>query len=201
MRLSYNIIIVFLIINVLGGCTPFIKKVTQYDVPFERPGYSILPPQGEDWYYTERGQVGEYVLTYMKRFKSRTHTLFASITETHQSTKFNDKEEYLSFMTKIIQMGMDPRRFNVLEEQIVLDKKFGPFCIRYYSKVEDHTKVAGNLPFLTMETYGYYFVHPRKDQLMLAIIYSERGDEDELDQSFKELAMGFIDGLKLKEVR
>jgi hypothetical protein len=189
----------FLLILIATGCLPkYVKQVEDPNIPISRPGYSILPP-GAGWYYMERSQAGRYSLDFGKKYDSRTHTAVASVTEMHTKTTFKNPEEFLSFMTNSMHMDFDPRRFNSIKEEIVLDDRFGKYSLRFYSEAEDHGASIsdGTLPFLTMKLCGYIFVHPWIDNLTVQISYSERGRADEIDPAFNEVGQKIFEGFKI----
>ncbi len=178
------------------GCLPnYIKKVDDPNIPISRPGYTILPP-GEEWIYTEQGQTGEYILSFGKPNVSKTFSEVATVTEIYSYTVYESPEDFLSFTKKSMLFAMDPRRFNTLEESITLSDKFGPYCIEFYSKVEDHgARNAFGVPYLIMESMGYHFLHPTIEGLIINIGYSQRGLAEELSQGFKIVSNKFFDGL------
>jgi hypothetical protein len=175
-------------------------KIERPNTPFERPGYTVYSPKEDGWSYLEYENPGEHVLIFNKPQKEIDHTLYASIKEISSFAKFEKPEEFLSFYEKAIRMGYDPRRFSTLEEKINLENEFGDYTVAYYSKAEDHGAVQrSGAPFLTMETYSYYFIHPRIENLIVNVIYSERAKSGDLDTNFKKSALEFIHGLKVKQ--
>ena len=66
-------------------------------------------------------------------------------------------------------------------------------------KAEDHgARQYSDAPYLIMESLGYYFIHPYDKNLIINVYRSERRKPGELDKAFKDKALQFIDGLKLK---
>ncbi len=187
----------------LIGCAPSrIVKIEQANTPFERPSYTIYSPQGEGWLFLEADQPGEHTLIFGLPQKSKTHTIYAKVSEIPSSANFETPQELQSFFKKImIEVGFDPRRYKIVKEESRLENKFGDFAVLHYSLVEDHGAVqrSDNAPYLLMETFGYYFIHPHKKNQIINVFYSERGTPGELDDHFKEKAMAFINGLNLKK--
>lgn len=193
-------IVFFVILIAMYGCASPIKQVKDISIPFQRPYYSIMPPQGDGWGYIDQEQTGKFDLFYGKKLASPTHTLAAMVTEIHANINFHTPDEFLNFVKKSKELGGDPRRFKFSALDVNLDNKFGDYSIRYYSQAEDHSAAnLNNNEFLILKYYGYIFIHPFIDNLLLDISYSERGTPNEVDPNFKNNAIKFIDGLALKK--
>lgn len=192
--------ILFSIILALTGCASRIVEIEQPNTPFERPGYTIYSPQDDGWLFLEFDDTGKHILSFNRPQKEVDHTLYANVEEVHSRANFENPEDFLTFFKNAMQVGYDPRRFNTIEEEIKLENKFGDFTIFHYSKIEDHSAVQrSGVPFLVMETNGYYFVHPSIENLIVNVTYSERAKDGDLDSNFKKNAMDFINGLKVKQ--
>lgn len=196
LRLLIPIILIF----VLNGCaSPFIK-VDQPNTPFERPGYTIYSPEGEGWLFVEGDQPGQHALTFLQPQESKTHTIYANVEEIPSYASFETPQEFQSYFQKGMQIGFDPRRYKIVEEENILDRKFGEFSISHYSSIEDHGAAQfSDSPYLLMKTAGYYFIHPHKSNLIINVIYSERGKPNELGVNFKAKAKAFSNCLRLKD--
>ncbi len=193
---------VFLTILFLNGCVSQIHKIEKPEIPLERPGYIIHSPRGDGWLFREFDQAGKHTLMFGYPSKSYTYTLYANVIEIPSNTKFESPENFLYYMKKSAEMEMDPRRYNLIEDKMNLDNRFGKYSVFYYSKVEDHGAAqATDVPYLIMETYSYYFIHPTNDNLLITVIYSQRGKDNELDKNFIESAARFIEGLTIKETK
>lgn len=199
MRTARIFVCLFLLIF-MAGCASRIIKIEQPYTPFERPYYTVLSPQGADWRFIETDAPGKHVLTFFLPPRETTHTVYASVKEVPSKPNFDTPEEFHSFLQKAQSLGLDERRFTVIEEDIRLDDKFGKFSVAYSSKVEDHGAARmDDAPFLIMQTYGYFFIHPYAKNLLMEIEYSERGKPDQLDADFVEKGKAFVSGLRLKE--
>lgn len=187
------------IVIIFDGCAGSLPYVTDYSVPFEKEIYSILPPQGDNWLYHDNGKT----LIFGKQGDTTSHTYVAEITAnySYDNLNFKNPEDFLEFMKNTAKIGTDPRRFDVQEEEMVLDKKFGQFCVRYYVKAEDrYAEEKNKTMFMIMELYQYHFIDPYNKNILISIGYSERGRLNENSSNFKEVAEKFVDGLKLKEI-
>jgi len=192
--------ILFIFLLILAGCASPIVRIENPNTPFERPGYTINSPSEDGWLFLEYDDTGKHVLAFNKPQKERDHTLYASVEEVYANATFKTPQEFLKFFETAKQMGSDPRRFKIIEEEIKIDNKFGEFSVSHYSKAEDHAaNQRSNVPFLIMETYAYSIIHPSIENIMINIIYSERGIGGDLDANFKKSATSFINGLKIKQ--
>ena len=191
--------ILLMLILFLTGCASRLTRIDQPNTPFERPGYTVHSPKNDGWEYLEYENPGEHVILFGQRQKEVDHTLYASVKEISSFAKFEKPEDFLAFQQKASKIGNDPRRFNYLDEQLTLEHTFGDFTVAYYLKAEDHGAVQrSGAPFLVMETYAYYFIHPTIPDLMVVVVYSERAKAGELPNDFKRSALEFINGIKLK---
>lgn len=192
--------ILFIFIIILTGCASPFMKIDQPSTPFDRPGYTIYSPQGQGWLFIEGDQPGKHALTFLQPQKSKTHTLYANVEEIPSYANFETPQEFQSYFQKGMQVGFDPRRYKIVEEENKLNNRFGDFSVSHYSSLEDHGAAQfSDFPYLLMKTSGYYFIHPHKENLIINVIYSERGKPGELDDNFKEKAKSFTNGLNLKK--
>jgi len=186
----------------LSSClsSPF-KKVGNPNIPFERPGYSILPPAGSGWEYYANEQDGRYKLNFFTKIPDpRFHSLAVGVIETPNSATFESPEEFKKYMKTTIEMAMSPNRLTILDKNIELDDKFGPYTVKYYTKSEDRRAVnRGSEPFLVLVDYGYVFVHPGIPKLIVQVSYSERGRPGEIRPSLKQEAQAFFEGIKISK--
>ena len=180
------------------GCASSLKQIKDPNKSFERPSYSVLPPPGDGWVYADQDQAGIFYLAFGKKFDSPTLTLSGLVTEIHSSAQFGDPEEFLNYIKKSKKLDANPRRFKMFEDEFNLDPKFGEYSVKYSTVSEDYgAPNKGNNPFLVLKLYGYIFIHPNFENLIIDISYSERGKVSEIDPDFKTTAKKFIEGMKL----
>lgn len=195
----YKRFFVLMLLTILVSCASPLKQVKDPNKPFERQSYSILPPVGDGWFYVDQEQVGRFDLAFGKKFDSSTHTLTGLVAEIHSYAQFENPEEFLTYVKKSKDLGTDPRRFKIITNKISLDPKFGGYCVKYSAVAEDHgASNKGGEKFLLLNLYGYIFIHPNFENVIIDISYSERGTSEETDPKFKIAANSFIEGMKLK---
>lgn len=183
----------------LSACFPsHIKKVESPLIPLERSGFSILPPKGENWVYIENDGGSNFDLRFFKDVESPTYRVTAAIKERHRKLDFTRPQEFLSYIKNALNLGLDPLRFNILEQDIALNDRFGTYCVRHLIVMEDHESYhVGNNPFLMVKTIEYNFLHPSIENLIISVAYSEIGKPDEISKTFLLTSENFFRGLVL----
>jgi hypothetical protein len=200
-KLTQFTAVLLLIICVLSCSHSPLRKVENSSVPFDRPGYSILPPAGGDWKYyscSDNSQ-GRFILNFCKIIPdTRFHSLCVEARETAHSATFENPQEFEKWVKKSIEMAINPNRLHLLDKKTELDNNFGPYTVRYYTKSEDHGAVnRGNEPFLLLVVYGYVFVHPSISNLLIWVSYSERGRSQDIRPDLKQAAELFFNGIEI----
>jgi hypothetical protein len=187
----------------LFSCTPSpspFKLVENPSMPIERPGYSILPPAGDDWRYYSDNSQGGFTINFFKRLPDHpeSHTLAAGVNETRNPVAFENPQEFERWVKRTME-GLTPQdRFRILDKKIELNTKFGPYTVKYFIKSEDHGAInRGNEPFLIVVNYGFYFVHPTNPNLMIQIYYGERGRPGELTTELEQVAERFFHDIRI----
>jgi hypothetical protein len=182
------------------GCGPQFIRMEKPNTPIERPTYTILSPHGDGWLFHEEDAASQHALFFHLLPKSTSHTIYANVIEVPSYAKFKTPDEFLSFIKNQEQVGFNYKRFSIIDEDMKLDNRFGDYSVLHYSKIEDHGAAnPGKYPYLIMETYTYFFIHPHAKNLMIMTSYSERGGIDELDKDFKAKAILFMEGLRFKK--
>lgn len=195
------ILFCFLSLLFFGGCASPMKRVTDPTLRVERPTYSLLPPQGDGWFYAKQDQLGRFDLGFNKEPSSPTHTIGATVAEIHSYAQFEKPNDFFKYIKQSSKMDADPRRFEIIGEGFELNEKFGPYSILKHVSAKDYAaKNLNGAKYLVLRIYGYIFVHPFFPNLIISIDYSERGKPNELDadDDFIKTAQKFIDGLTLK---
>ena len=155
-------VVLFSLIIFLTGCASRLTPIKTPNTPFERPAYTIYSPPEEGWHFVEYDSAGQHILSFHKPQEEYSHTLFARVEENFLNTKFDKPDDFFVFFKTAMHMGTDPRRFEILEEEIKPDSKFGDYSIMHYTRAEDHGAAQrGDKPFLILETLAYSVIHPK----------------------------------------
>lgn len=198
------VLMILLLIGFATGCAttnPNVTPVTDNKTRIEQRGYSILPPEGENW-FSMKTAPGSVALA-KKLEDSPAHTFTATVFATPFTVRFNSPEEFKEFVEKGQKADTDPNRFTTLEYNISLDDRFGAYTVRYHSKMEDRkAKVSPvDTQFLIMEITGYTFIHPDSPDLVLHVQYSDRYKKGEKDPSLDEIGEKFINNFKVMPLK
>jgi len=185
-----------------SACASPVKRVTDPNLRIERPTYSLLPPQGEGWFYAKQDQLGGLNLGFYKETSSPTHSIFAGVAEIQSNAQFEKPNDFFKYIKQSSKMAAVPRRFEIIWENFELNEKYGPYSVLKYVSAKDYSaKNRDGAIYLVLRIYGYVFVHPFFSNLIISIDYSERGKPNELykDDDFVNTAQKFIDRLTLKD--
>ena len=195
-------VVLTLILLSLVSCShsPF-RNVENPNVPFERPGYSVLTPGDGNWQYFADDSNGRFRLNFFKKIPDpKFHSLSVGIIETPSSATFENPQEFENWNRKTLEIAMSANRLHLIDLKIASDNRFGPYSVKYYTKSEDHRAVnRGNEDFLILEDYGYIFIPPKNPKLIVQASYSERGRTQEIRPNLEKIAESFFDGIKLKD--
>ena len=67
---TFYLLLVFILF--LSGCaTPNLKKVESPFTPYDRPGFSILSPTGDNWSFIEQTGQNSFSLVYAVLYKAQ----------------------------------------------------------------------------------------------------------------------------------
>ena len=193
----------FLLLTIILSCqssSPY-KKIENPNVPFERPGYTILPPAGADWEYYSDEMKDRYHLNFLKKIHgSDSHSLMVGLIETQNAASFENPQEFKKFMQSTVEMAMYSNKLRSLDKNIELDDKFGLYTLKYYMKAEDRRSVgSGNEAFLILANYGYVFIHPNIPKLIIQVSYSERGRPADIRPDLEQEAEIFFNGIMIRK--
>jgi len=193
-----RIIIVLLIF--LSGCISPLKQIKNPDKPFERETCSLLPPSGIGWRYIEQDQDNVYALHFSKPGITQTHAISAIFLEFKGLADFSSPEHFLNYIRHMKESDIDPWNQKILEEKWVLDGRFGDYSVHYYTVIKDYDPYRMDpKEYNISKMYGYAFVHPYFHNIIIDILYSEKGNPAEVDPQFEKTALKFIERLHLKK--
>lgn len=203
MRRLFNLTLFLIFVFVAGCANPQIVPVRDARTRLEHRGYSILPPEGENWYSIK--QAPGSVAFVKKMDDSPAHTFSTAVLAIPFTLRFNTPEEFKEFVVNRQKADANSPRFNVLEYNASLDSRFGPYTVRSYMKIEDReAKVSPvDTQFLIMEVTNYAFIHPDAPDLVINVQYSDRYKKGEggNDPKVKEIGENFINGFQTTSLK
>jgi hypothetical protein len=183
----------------LTGCAtvPF-PAVTDQTIRRNYQGFSILPPEGKNWYIMQENQDA---VAFGKKMASRTHTFTTAVLIAQINPSWKNPEEFLAFVKKGKIEDTDPQRFKIITDEYLVTTKFGKYSVEYHMKAEDRGAYRSEgAPFLIIDIYGYCCIHPQKADMYYDIQYSERGRSGESDPSLKDIGDEFINNFQFEMV-
>jgi hypothetical protein len=195
-RISFYLFIAFILF--ISGCaTPNLKKAEGPFTPYDRPSFSILSPAGYNWSIMEETGQNNFSIVYLKKPDGQNHSVIAAIDEVHGKFNFKSPEDFLLYeKTRLIEI-YNQGRYDLIEENIELDNRFGIYCVRYYMLIYDLKHKYKN-ETSRIKSYGYIFLHPNVADLKIGVFYSERGFSFDMSQDFISAAIEFTEGLNIK---
>ena len=149
-------------------------EITDLQQRFEFQEFSILPPQGTDWFVRNppKGPESQDLrITFFKSI-SITHTFVAFARAGSIGEGFENKEKSLRRLGEIAQnKGKDVK---VVKSNVALDQSLKADCLRYdiVSEVREVPQYEDHL-FL-LHDHGYICLHPTIPKYVVNVEYSER---------------------------
>ena len=111
--------------------------------------YSVLSPQGKDWFELKRDKQNVY---FGKKIASRTHSFIATAMSTSIAEKFSSPGEFRDYVSRMLTLRGDERH-TVIENRAEADNTLGRFCVKYYTKAEDRDALYAKGKTLLTETF------------------------------------------------
>jgi len=172
--------------------------ITDSAAVYELEGYSVLPPQGKNWFELRRDK---QQALFGKKIESPTHSFVATATSGLISEKFSTRESFHAYVNKMRTADADSTRFRIVEFNSEVDTTFPAWCIRYHFKRTDREAVLAQNRTLLLEDYGVTCLHPVKSDLVVDVGYSERGRSAEISADLRAEGEGFMRSLKFTSVK
>ena len=166
--------------------------LTGISVAYVMERYSVLSPQGKDWFELKRDKQNVY---FGKKLASRTHSFIATAMSVTIDEKFLNPEQFHDYVSKMLTLRGDERH-TVIENRVELDNTLGRFCVRYYTKAEDRDAIYAKGKSLLTETSGISCLHPEQPGLSIDVSYTERGYPAESSADIKAEGESFVRSLK-----
>jgi len=171
--------------------------VTASGVAYELKGYSILPPQGKDWFELKRDP---QTVFFGKKIASRTHAFAATAMSAPITDKFENPQAFLDYVSRMLPMRGDGRH-RVIENRVEVDVRLGDFCVRHHTTAEDRDAPYAQGRTLLAETFGITCLHPDNPNLIISVSYTERGNPAETSAELRAEGESFVRSLKFTPYR
>lgn len=159
---------------------------------YELERYSVLSPEGKDWFELKRDQQNAY---FGKKIASRTHSFIATAIAARVAEKFANPEEFRDYVSRMLPLRGDERH-SVMENQAEMDSSLGRFCVRYYTKAADRDALYAKGRTLFSETYGVRCLHPDNPGTSIDVSYTERGHPAEFSAALRGEGENFLRSLQ-----
>lgn len=163
---------------------------------YELERYSVLAPQGRDWFELK---LDRHNVFFGKRIKSRTHAFIATAMSVQITEKFEKPEEFRDYLSKAPLEPSD-KRSTLIENRAELDESIGRFCVRIHTRAVDRGAVYAKGRPMLLETFGVSCLHPADPGLAISISFSERGHPAETSAELRAQGENFVRSLKFTGV-
>jgi len=202
---------VALVLLLASGCTTprYFQPVAGTAVPVQRVGFTVLPPQGADWFIAAGTPAN--VVAFGKRLRAQqpasVPATFGVAAESGRLGKVRNfdlrTEQGLRQGVEFLLSGSDPKRFRVLEQRYSFFQMQGTDCVRYSSSSEEGNNPRfPNVVFLLIAN-GVMCRHPTSPDYMVQVGHSERrvlGTESSVDDSARREAEAIVESLHFTPV-
>jgi len=171
---NYFFTIVCSALLLIEGCIGIKKSVpvTDHQSRIGFNGYSVLPPEGDHWYLTEKSETA----VILEKQISGLHMFYATAVASPLLINFDSPGEFVAWVKKKRDRDSDPTRFRLIEHVEKPDRLFGAYCSRYYWKSVDTQLPKTHGATFILEMNGYSCMHPAAPSLLIDIGYSEEYD-------------------------
>lgn len=171
-----------------------LAKTQQFPGKNGSPVVEFTPPQGANWYETERTKHG--LLVYGKKRIDPNNTFVAYAFVADNNRRISDTKEFLSFIKSERAKDKDTSRFNMISDTQSLDETRAGPCVKYQYKAQDMLLTQRMREPIFLAVKGYLCQHPSKPYL-ITIEYSERSKSPFDDATLVAEGEAFINSLVL----
>jgi hypothetical protein len=186
------------VVGCAGG--PQLIPVTNPTQRLEFGDFSILPPQGENWFRTDpaffRQQVPDMIALFGKTLTtpSKTHTVTATVRGGRVAISAGSRTELLEKLARInfVQMG----RYQPVSVNISPDKTLALDCVRYDGVTEDRGVPGYPGSIFIWDQHGFVCFAPNLPDSAIDIQYSQRRLQEEPPLSLEAEGEPFLKSLK-----
>lgn len=183
-----------------AGQPEFILPVTDPTQRLEFEKFSILPPQGKQWFVTPpsllRKQQGRNIIAQFFKLTtppSKTHTVLATVMARRVPISAGSRGERVRQFAQVYSEGTSRER--PLSVNIYPDKTLAPDCVRYDVTYEDHGVPGYSGSIFILENHGFVCFHPDLPDAVIDIQYSQRRLQEEAPPSLESEGEPFVKSL------
>ncbi len=183
------------------GCATQPRPVTDSTTRLHFVGFSVLPPQGNNWYFSRESR---YTVGFGKvdpnKYKSGiklTHTLFTTSYSNMVAVgvKIDTPERLLKFSEILLRGKNDTGRFRTLKLELTAYRTQETDCVQYDQVVEerDNPRFAGSV--LTITANGFICRNTYSPDWFVSAFYTERyipGKKVDSGESFERESQIFL---------
>jgi tetratricopeptide (TPR) repeat protein len=165
-------------------------KIHTQNQKIDIEGVSILPPQGDGWYFRKEHDGS---IRFVKSGKTQDQSLVGLVVLS-MLPDCNTKEEFLNIVSEQRARNSQNPRFEIILNDEVLSDEKDNFCVRAHTTVKDFK--SKNLPatagFLLMENIDLICRHPFDKRIAVTIGFSQRALPNNEFRNFESDANEFI---------
>ncbi len=180
---------------------PPLAALAQAYAPAEdKPGRIVLVPMsverpaGPGWALVRRTDTD---LSFLHPADKDHNSLVAIASGKIPDKRLRSTEELVALLRKDLKEKTDPKRFEVLTEDIRSAAAPGQTCVRYRQKARDLGATGPDGKALVIDLHGQVCLHPTDEGLVLAATLSERAPADRIGkQDVAKLADQFFNGVR-----
>ena len=200
MRVSIKCTIILAAITVTG-CATQPRPVTDSTTRLQFVGFSVLPPQGNNWYLTRESR---YTVWFGKvdqnKYKSGTKLTHSFLAVSYSDmvavgVKIDTPERLLNFSEVLLRQKNDTGRFRTLNLELTAYRTQETDCVQYDQLVEesDNPRFAGSI--LTITANGFLCRNTYSPDWFISAFYTERyipGKKVDNGKSFERESQVFL---------
>ena len=221
MKKSANVLICVIMSSFLNGCgtafdprlpitgaidshDPYYKNAeTQYQTlnsspgPFQLQDLSVPRPTGQGWNLISFELPTSNSICFTKNFHEPGHSAFAKVDILPQVKSFGNVEEYTEWYRNGLFSQTNSQNL-LLNYSIIADKKYGEFCLKYFTDIETIEKRTFSQKIWRTREWGYYFLLPNQLHENAYVTYFETGSSTEVATNLPSEAEAFLNGVEIK---
>ncbi len=193
---SLKFTLLLLVLWALCSCSGKVGtlKVNSSTEKFTMPGLSLLPPQGEDWYFKKEHQGSFY---FRKLGTEKDQSLLGGVILS-KLPEIKTEKEFLSLVSEQRSRDAGNSRYENILNIEKLSNERSDFCVRFHTIYKDFK--ARNLPagakFLIEEDIGMACRHPYNKNIAVNMVFSQRTLQNNTFENFESIANDFIHNVK-----